>query len=111
MNKLSKKIKPYLKIDKKLISFDNTEIEECKFHQNKIPISIKDIDINNTVVSNVLPFGKQDLKYFIGPKDSEKMRPLPIFCHQIVIWKKKIDETKHIYLLTKEEKILLIIWK
>ena len=72
-------------MDKKLIKFDNTEIKECKFHQNKIPISINDIDINNTVVSNALPVGKQDFKYFFGHKDSEKIRPLRIFCHQIVI--------------------------
>ena len=33
-------------------------------------ISINDIDINKIVVSNKLPFGKQDFEYFIGYKDS-----------------------------------------
>ena len=42
----------------KIIKFDDTKIEEYKFHQNKIPISINDIDINKIVVSNKLPFGK-----------------------------------------------------
>ena len=30
-------------------------------HQNKIPISTNDMDINKIVVSNKLPFGKQDI--------------------------------------------------
>ena len=59
-------------MDKKVIKFDDTEIEEYKYHQNKSPISINNIDINKIVVSNKLHFGKQDFKYFIGYKDSEK---------------------------------------
>ena len=35
----------------------------------KNPILINDVDINKIVVSNKLPFGKQDFKYFIGYKD------------------------------------------
>ena len=38
-------------MDKKIIKFDDTEIEEYKFHQNISPISINDIDINKIVVS------------------------------------------------------------
>ena len=48
---LKKKLKLYLKMDKKIIKFDDTEIEEYKFHQNISPISINDIDINKIVVS------------------------------------------------------------
>ena len=62
-------------MDKKIIKFDDTEIEECKFHQYKSPISISNIDINKIVVPNKFPFGKQDFKYFIGYKDFEKVRP------------------------------------
>ena len=57
-------------MDKKIIKFDDTEIEEYEFHQHKSPISINNIDINKIVVFNKLPFGKQvkyyNLKYFIG---------------------------------------------
>ena len=51
---------------KKIIKLENTEIEESKFHQNESAISTNDVDINKTVVSNKLPFGKQDFKYLIG---------------------------------------------
>ena len=59
-------------MDKKIIKFDDTEIEEYELHQHKRPISINNRDINEIVVSNKLPFSKQDLKYFIGYKDDKK---------------------------------------
>ena len=39
----------------------------------KNTISISDIDINKTAVSNKLPFGKEDFIYFIVYKDDEKL--------------------------------------
>ena len=39
-------------MDKKIITFDDTEIQKCKFHQNKSLILINVIDINKIVVSN-----------------------------------------------------------
>ena len=45
-------------MDKKIIKFDDTEIDEYKFHQYKSPILINDVDINEIVVSNKFPFGK-----------------------------------------------------
>ena len=39
-------------MDKKIIKFDDTEIEEYDFHQYKSPILINDTDINAIVVSN-----------------------------------------------------------
>ena len=53
-------------MDKKIIKFDGTEIEEYKFHEYKSPISINNIANNRIVVSNKFPLGKQNLKYFIG---------------------------------------------
>ena len=53
-----KKVKSYTKMDKKIVKFDDTEIEEYTFYQYKIPISISNIDINETVVSKKFPFGK-----------------------------------------------------
>ena len=57
-------------MDKKVVKFDDTEIEEYKFHQNKSSIWINDIGINGILVSNKLSFGKQE--YFIGCKDDKK---------------------------------------
>ena len=62
-------------MDKKIIKFDDTEIEEYKFHQYKSPTSINNIDIKKIVVSNKVPFGKQDFRYFIGYKNNKRIRP------------------------------------
>ena len=60
-------------MDEIIIQFDDTETEKYKFHQNRSPISINDIDINKILVSNKLPFSNQDLKNIIGYKDAEKV--------------------------------------
>ena len=55
-------------MDKKIIKFDDTEIKEYKFYQNKSSIVVNDVNINKIVVFNKLFFGKQDFKYFIDYK-------------------------------------------
>ena len=63
-----------------------TEIEEYKFHQYKSPICRDDIDINEIVVSNNFPFGKEDFKFFIGYKDNKEIKLLPSFFPEISIY-------------------------
>ena len=45
-------------MDKEIIKFDGTEIEENELHQYKSLISINGTDINKIVVSHRLPFGE-----------------------------------------------------
>ena len=68
LKRLQKKLKPVTDMDKKVIKFDDTEIEKYEFYQHKNAILINDIDINEIVVSTKLPSGKQYFKYFIGYK-------------------------------------------
>ena len=49
----------YVKMDKKIITFCDTEIEKLKFDQHKSPILINNIDINKIEVSNKVSFGKK----------------------------------------------------
>ena len=56
-------------MDKIIIKFGDTEIEEFEYYQYKSSISINEIDINKIIVSNNFPFSKQDFKYYIGYKD------------------------------------------
>ena len=44
-----------------VLKFDDIEIEKQKFHQDKIPISIKNIDINKIVVSDKVSLGKKGI--------------------------------------------------
>ena len=41
-------------------------------------ININDTDINEIVVSNKFPFGKQDFKYLIIYKGNKEIRPICI---------------------------------
>ena len=57
-------------MDKKIVKFDDTEIVEYEFNQHESPISITNININEIIVSNKLPFGKNVFKYFIAYRDA-----------------------------------------
>ena len=57
-------------MNKKIIKFDDTEIEKYEFHQYESSILINEIDINKIVASKKFSFGKQDFKCFIGYKDN-----------------------------------------
>ena len=60
IKKFIKKIKPYIRMDKKIMKFDDIEIKEYEFQQYKSPILINDIDINKKVVPNKFSLVKQD---------------------------------------------------
>ena len=46
-------------MEKTITKVGDIEIEKQKFHQHKRPISIKNIDINKTLVFNKVSFGKK----------------------------------------------------
>ena len=72
-----------------------------KFHQHKIPIFIKNVDINKIVLSKVF-FCKNDFKYFIDYKDAE-IRPLCIFLPKMSTYRRDFDETKYVSFLIKND--------
>ena len=59
-------------MENKIIKFNDNEIKKYRFHQHKSPILMDNIDINKSVVSNKISFGKKNFKYFIGYKDVKK---------------------------------------
>ena len=58
---------------KKIIKLHDTGIEEFEFHEYKIPILINEIDINEIVVSDKFPFGKQDFNISLVTKIIKKL--------------------------------------
>ena len=92
-----------MKMSKKFIKTDDTEIEEYKFHQYKGPISINNIDINKIVVFDKFTFGKQDFKYFISYKDNKEIIPLCIFFLEMVTYKWYSDKTKYMYFMIEDK--------
>ena len=55
-------------MEKTIMKFGDIEIEKQNFHQPKRPISIKNIDINEIVVSNKVSFGKRVLNISLAIK-------------------------------------------
>ena len=55
-------------MEKTIMKFGDIEIEKQNFHQPKKPISIKNIDINEIVVSNKISFGKRVLNISLAIK-------------------------------------------
>ena len=60
-------------MNKKVIKFDDTEIEKYRFPKHKSPILIDNIDTNAVVVPNKVSFCKKDFKYYIDYKDVKKV--------------------------------------
>ena len=60
-----------IKMDRANIKFGDIEIEKQKFYLHERPFSIKNIDINKIIVSNVVCFGKKEFKNFIGYKHAK----------------------------------------
>ena len=72
------------------------------------------MDINKRFVSDKVSFGKKGFKYFIGYKDSKKIRPLCIFVLKISAYRKDFDDTRYISFLVKDNELLKKynkIWK
>ena len=81
-------MKVYIKIEKTIIKFDDIKILKQEFHLHKRPISIKNVDIDKTVVSNTVPFGKKGFKYFIGYKDAKEIKRLFVFLPKMTAYRK-----------------------
>ena len=67
---------------------------------------IDNIDVNKTVVSSKIFFGKKGFKYFIGNKDANKIRPLYIFLPKMSAYTRDFAKTKCMSFLIKDEKLL-----
>ena len=85
--KIYKFLKAYIKLEK-IIKFGDIETEKQTFHQHKKPISIKNIDINEMVVSNEFCFGKIDLNILLATKTLKNIRSLDIFLPKMAAYRK-----------------------
>ena len=75
--------------------------------KNTNVMKISDIDINKILVSDKLPFGKQDFRYFFGYKDDKNIRPLCIFLPTKIAYGIDFEETECMYFMIKEEKLFV----
>ena len=55
------------------------KLKKKEFSRNKIPVYLRDLDIEKVLVSNKISFGEKNDKYFIGYLyNDHKVKPLHI---------------------------------
>ena len=70
------------------------------FHQHKRLISMKNIDIGKILMSNQVPFGKIEFKYFIGYKHAIKNKPLCLDKNNNIFQTTRFNHTMIFFKLT-----------
>ena len=79
---------------------------------NKIPVHLRDVDIEKVLVSNKISFGKRNYKYFIGYLyNNYKIKPLHIVLSKTSAYIKSYDrQTKWMYFMIEDVDLLKKIW-
>ena len=69
----------------KSINFDDKKINRSNFYKNKKLFNLNDIDVNKILVFKKESYGtKKSLKFFIGYKNGDVIRPLCIILSQMI---------------------------
>ena len=91
---------------KEILTFRDIEIEKNRFYRNKIPIFLKEVDIEKVSVSNKTSFGEN--KYFMGYLyNDDKVKPSDIMLPKPSAYVKSYDgQTKWMYLLIENGELL-----
>ena len=94
---------------KEILMFGNIEIEKNKFYHHKSLVPVKDVDIEEVLLSNKISSGKKNFKYFIGYLyDYYKIKPLRIMLPKASAYIKSYGgQTKWMYLLTEDDDLLV----
>ena len=78
---------------KEILVFQDIEIEKNKFYCYKALVSLIDVDVEKVLVSNKIPFGEKNYKYFIGYLYNDyKVKPLHIMLPKTCTYVKSYDE-------------------
>ena len=84
----------------------NKKIEKSNFYKNKKIFNIDDINVNRILVSKKTPYViKKSLKYFIGYKDNDVIRPLCLTLSKITRYNKKLDKNVTISLMVNDKQL------
>ena len=72
-----------LKMSKKILKFDNAEVNKEKCHASKQPIDLNLVNVYQILMSDKFEHGDKGFKYFIGYKDDNIIRLLCIILPQM----------------------------
>ena len=72
-----------IRMGEKALKFDNIRVNIKEFHKFKKPINLDLVNVNEVVVSDKFKHSDDGLKYFIGCKEGEIVKPLCIILPQM----------------------------
>ena len=91
----------------KNINFDDKKFRKSAFYKNKSKNNTENINVNNILVSKKESYGnKNSVKYFIGHKDNDIIRPLCIKLLQMTGYCRKFDENATMSFIVKDKRLL-----
>ena len=70
-------------MSKKILKFDNVEVNKEKCHASKQPIDLNLVNVYQILISDKFEHGDKGFKYFIGYKDDNIIRLLCIILPQM----------------------------
>ena len=70
-------------MSEKTLKFDNIRVNKKEFHKSKQPIDLGLVNVDQIVVSDKFKHSDDGLKYFIGYKEGEIVKPLRIILPQM----------------------------
>ena len=91
----------YRKKNKKILKFNNIDVENRKFHSCNTPIDLSNVYFVRILLSNEISIDKCPFKYFIGYKKDRKVMLLCITLPKMSRYLKKINETRYMSFLIK----------
>ena len=83
-------------------------MKKKKFYRNKIPVPLRDVDIEKVLVSNKISFGEKNCKYFIAYlHNNTKVKPLHIILPKTSAYVKSYDgQTKWMHFFIEDDDLL-----
>ena len=84
------------------------KLKKQKSYRNKIPIYLKDVDIEKVLTSSTISVGEKSYTYFIGYlHNNHKFKPLNIMPSKTIAYIKRYDgQTKWMYFLIEDDDYL-----
>ena len=86
-----------MKMSKKKLKFDTTEVNKKEFHNSKQPTGLNLVDVDQIVISDKFKYNDDGFKYFIGYKEDNIIRPLCIILPQRSGYTKYFENGGRIY--------------
>ena len=80
-------------MSKEIITFGDIEIEKRKFSYRRNLILLKDVDVDNILISSMISSSKKNYKHFISYEDGDdyKFKPLCFMIPEMIAYVKSYE--------------------